>query len=468
MDSLHLGRSLFKALPLLVLAGTAHAVDRNAATCSFADVVTAYNAAVDGDRVVIPAGSCTWNSQLTWAKGIEITGVSASSPTLTGPRFLVTVPAGKAWTLSNMAITGTGGVNVTGFSKSGRIHHIGFSEITGFYDNRVIYLTPACGGYSTGVIDHNTFATPHSIQIHVREDCDHGNYSWMRPLDLGGPDAWYIEDNNFSQCTTNPCTGGGGYPQYEVSVPMTDCDGGGRFVFRNNTVRSNYTEMHDAIVSGTRGCRKWEVYSNTWTTSQTEYNNTSAFTFMGFRGGNGVVFNNTFTADAFGFEMVIGNYRAGGQTAGDPWANSCQTSGSNKACLNRASAGALTTCTNDSQCGGVTGACVKIDGPGGSGLPTNYPCRDQLGTLGNSTQKLLPALFWNNRRGSTQIAPTLAGFFDSLYTVEGRDYCVGPTTSAADNATKPTSCGAKQTPYTQYTYPHPLTTGLNAPKPPGG
>jgi hypothetical protein len=429
-------------------------------------VVTAYTAAVDGDRVLIPAGTCTWNAELTVAKGIQILGVSSTSPVITGARFAVTVAAGKGWRIGQFKTTGTSGINVTGWSKSGRIDHMVWDEVTGNYDNRMIYITPAAGGYSQGVIDHMTFTAVHSIQIHVREDGDHGNFSWMRPLDPGGPDAWYIEDSDFSQCTTNPCTGGGGYPQYEVSVPITDCDGGGRFVFRHNTVRSNYTEMHDAIVAGTRGCRKAEINNNTWTTSQTEYNNTSAFAFMGFRGGWYAVHDNSFTADGFGNEMVLGNYRAGGQDAGaDPWNTTCQLSGSTKACLNRTS-GALSSCTSDAQCGGVTGACIKIDGPGGSGLPTNYPCRDQIGTTGNVTQTRIPAIFWNNHRGATQVAPGLAGYYDVLYTVEGRDYCVGPTTSSSDNATKPTSCGGQAIAYTDYPYPHPLQSGFQAPRAP--
>lgn len=459
-------RKYFWSIALLSLIPAVHATDRNAATCSFADVVTAYTAAVDGDRVLIPAGTCTWNAELTLLKGVAILGVSASSPTLTGPRFAVTVPTGKAWEIGQFAVLGTAGISVTGFSKAGRIHHMNWDNVTGNYDNRYIFIQPSAGGYSTGLIDHMTMTHVQGVQVHVREDGDGGNGSWMRPLDLGGPDAWYIEDSSFAQCISNPCTGAGGPDQYNVSNIVTDCDGGGRFVFRHNTVRSAYTEMHDAIVSGIRSCRKSEQYENHNITTQAAHNATNAFAFMGIRGGTHVFFNNVFDADAFGFEMVIGNYRSDGEVAGDPWATPCQSSGSLKACLNRSGGGTLSTCTTDANCGGVSGACVKIDGSGlGTGV-TNYPCRDQIGTSGNAPQFIRPSTFWNNKRGSTQVPPQLFGHYDPLYSVEGRDFCVGPTTSSSDDATQPTTCGGKAVPYTPYTYPHPLQSSKFAPKAP--
>ena len=47
-------------LPVGALAAT-----RTAASCSRADVATAVNSAGDGDTIVIPAGTCTWTTNLT-------------------------------------------------------------------------------------------------------------------------------------------------------------------------------------------------------------------------------------------------------------------------------------------------------------------------------------------------------------------------------------------------------------------
>ncbi len=429
----------------LLCCQAANAADRNATSCSLADTTTAYDAATDGDRVNIPAGVCSWNAALTVSKAVQVVGAGVGATTITGARFNVTVPSGKAWRVSGFGTSGTAGFNITGHSKSGRIDHILFTSVVGFTENRIIWINPATGGYSTGLIDHVTVVDPQGINIHVREDWGNGNQSYMRALDLGGPDAWYVEDSNFSQNTGS----------YNISTTATDCDGGGRLVFRNNTIDNNYFEMHDAIISGLRSCRKWEIYNNTWTSTQSNLNSTGQYAQIAIRGGTGVVFNNTFAATS-GYDIIFSNYRSGGQTAGTPWTSTCQTSSAAKACLNVASTSPR-SCSADSDCGGVSGSCVKIDGS--SSLLTNYPCRDQMGTDGNAPQLIRPALFWNNRIVTAQVAPSQQDYSDTRYLAEGRDYCVGTTD-------QPTTCGGVAVPYTPYAYPHPLQGGTVPLQPP--
>jgi hypothetical protein len=433
---------------ILMCASPVFAATINASSCSLDEVQRVYSSASDGDRVNIPAGNCSWSGALNVAKGVSIEGAGIGRTVINGARFNVTVPDGRAWAVGNLTFAGTAGFNVTGFSKQGRIHHSDFTGVTGFTQNRVLWLSAAAGGYNAGVIDHNVFAKPRSIQIHIREQSGNGNYSWARPLGLGGTDAWYIEDNDFSQDTG----------AYNVSTPVTDCDGGGRMVFRYNRVTNNYTEMHDAIISGLRSCRKWEIYGNQWLSSQSLLNSTGQYAQIAIRGGTGVVFDNSFAATT-SYDLIFSNYRSGGQTAGTPWTSSCQSSSSARACLNTTSTSPQ-ACTSDSQCGGVSGSCAKIDGVGGSGMPTNYPCRDQMGQGGNATQETVPALFWNNKRGSTLVNPMQRPYADANYLVSGRDYCAG--------ATKPASCGGKAVTYQPYTYPHPLAGGSTTPPPPTG
>ncbi len=80
-------------------AATVDAATIAAATCSSADVQAAINAAGAGDTVVIPAGSCTWTSGITIAKGIKVQGggsgriIARSTSTLsvgTGTRTIST------------------------------------------------------------------------------------------------------------------------------------------------------------------------------------------------------------------------------------------------------------------------------------------------------------------------------------------------------------------------------------------
>lgn len=438
---------LIAALLLVAASASCFATDRNAATCSIADVTTAYTAAVDGDRVLIPGGACTWNATLTVAKGIAVLAAgegngSGGTTNIVGARFSVTVPNGKNWSIGGFTTSGTAGIDVTGNSKSGRIHHITWSTVTGAATaGRIIWIQPS-SGFSIGLVDHNTFNSPQSIQFHVREE-NSGNATYMRPLDLGGPDAWYVEDSAFNHTVLN------------ISAPVTDCEGA-RFVFRHNTVSTSYIEMHDAVTDGLRGCHKWEIYSNTFTTVDI-----GLCTYIGIRGGAGVVGDNVFTILPSCAPILFQLYRRN-HAPGGVWALCSSSTG--KACLATKS-GNLVSCTTDANCGGVTGACQLIDG---TGSPSGYPCRDQLGTDGNAPQFIAPVLVWNNKTAANVQQPpdNDSSYGGGTYMVEGRDFCVGPTTSSADDATKPTSCAGKATPYTPYTYPHPLQGGNVAPKTP--
>jgi hypothetical protein len=294
------------------------------------------------------------------------------------------------------------------------------------------------------VIDHNTFTNPKSLQIHHRpEYTSHGNASWQRPLGLGGPDAIYIEDNTFSHASWN------------TSAPATDCDGGGRLVFRHNSVTNTYFEMHDAIVAGYRGCRKWEVYDNTFTVSPAG----QGCGLIGVRGGTGVVFNNTFvgSTSCYPDEISMHLYRTYQTAGGSIWGSLCSTS-SGKGCLNNVTGSPLYPCTSDAQCGGQANSCILIDGT--SSNPSGYLCRDQTGSDLNNPQVSKPALFWNNKYGSTFVAPVVWGSTDERYLVSGRDWC-------AANTTMPATCNGQTTTYTPYTYPHPFVTGTTVlPNPP--
>ena len=416
----------------------AQAAQINAATCSKADVTTAVNSAADGDTVRIPAGSCAWTGALSTAKGISIIGAGEGVTTITGGGFDFTTPSGKGFRASGMTIKGTAGVGVYSSSKSWRVDHITFDTVTGRPSSRIVWIEPVSGQSSAGVIDHVTFRNPQSIQVHYRgSQADGGNGEWMRPLGLGGSDAVYIEDSTFSHATL------------EVSSPVTDCDGGGRLVFRRNTVSNAYFEMHDAIIGGLRGCRRWEVYDNTFTKTY----NSGQCTYIGIRGGTGVVFNNTFvnpTDCDKGIQIV--NYRTY-QTGGSPWGALCRNT-TGKACLNSLTKGPA-SCTSDANCGGVAGSCIAIDGP--ISAPSGYPCRDQIGTTGNSPQTSQPALFWNNLLDGVPV--TTIDVTGGSYVGINRDFCVSATT-------KPASCNGITTTYTPYVYPHPLTSGGGGGAPP--
>ena len=87
----------FKLL-LFILAFVFLPVDSWAATitadsCSLAHVTAAYNAAMEGDRVVIPAGECTWTSELTVLKAITILGAGSGAG---GTKITLEFPCGAS------------------------------------------------------------------------------------------------------------------------------------------------------------------------------------------------------------------------------------------------------------------------------------------------------------------------------------------------------------------------------------
>src|SRR6266403_2112400 len=52
----------------------------NAASPSFVDVTTAIAAAVDGDTVIVPAGTASWTSGIMLTKGITLIGQTTTNP----------------------------------------------------------------------------------------------------------------------------------------------------------------------------------------------------------------------------------------------------------------------------------------------------------------------------------------------------------------------------------------------------
>jgi hypothetical protein len=332
------------------------------------------------------------------------------------------------------------------------LHHVYFDQTAPKYD-RIIFVEPSgttCADYSAGLIDHITMDRNTQLQIHVREaGPSGGNCSWSRPLGLGNADCVYVEDSLF----VHSAPPGG---SYNTSRPATDSDAGGRMCFRHNTIKCNYTEMHDAIIGSMRSTRRWETYDNHWV----ETCGWDQYGLIGIRGGTGVMFNNvteSFTSST-AEESIVAVYRPD-QADSDPWDELCSNT-SGKMCVlpGHVPAG----CTDDSQCGGITGSCVTMDGPSSS--PTGYPCRDQFGLTGNKVQVSRPALSWNNlKTNASAVNPNTKFNFNPFrnpsYTVANRDFC-------EDDTTMPASCNGVTTNYVPYTYPHPLQGGNHAPRPP--
>ena len=378
---------------IIIIISTLMFTHANAATitaksCSQTNVQAAIASANNGDTVIVPAGDCTWDS-IKLTKGINLTGagIDATVISSSGRAITLDVDSGTAPRLTGFTFSGgkatLGIVSVSGNVNGWRIDN---NRFTG-QESRCLTITdtesaaPSVG--IAGLIDNNRFEDWGVQAILIRPSNTHAEELWKTETKLGSPDAVYIEDNSFDN------TGN--------IEPALDNEYGAKTVFRHNELIDSWVLNHG--LEWRRGTLKMEVYENTF--SQTKsWTSTSVIVF---RGGTGVVFNNTITGKWW-HPLMIRDYCSSG-TSG------CNTKVYPKGC-------------------------------------NSYPCIDQVGRTHD--QKLEPLYQWGNTINGTPVKmyvfnPSKERAFNTNDAIkEDRDFY---------NASHPN--------YTPYTYPHPLT-GLSA------
>jgi hypothetical protein len=251
-----------------------------AGSSSLTSVQNAVNAAAAGDVIVIPSGSRTWSGSLriakksltiqgkgigstiltTGTKGILLTGETANNLRITGIEFR------SGYQLIYAAGSGTPAQAV----KNLRVDNCKFVT------TNIVIETH---GAVTGVFDHCTFQDAYGGRIYGSND------PYARPpYKLGTSDALFFENNNIK------VTSNGNPPHFIASNSHS------KYVIRHNTFDYqkslwNIVDAHGACEVKGRGSATWEVYDNTfklipWIDQ-----------VINLRGGQGVVFNNTFTGD---------------------------------------------------------------------------------------------------------------------------------------------------------------------------
>ena len=460
-----------RSFPLLCLLLASHAVAQTcsgnsctAASLSCTDIQAAINAAPAGGIVNLPAGSFTWTGTgacVSVSKYLSVIGAgigntiitdnensASSGPGATAPislGFTATTSGYIRWSgmtflegqtgrytsveLIHSEVTGTGTDMYT------RIDHVAFNGTL----RRCLWFAQ-----DKGLVDHNQFTT-----------CDNmisspGDYDaeWQETLALGSNNAIYFENNTFTYCGS---AGGCPYTNATDAPNIIDCQYGARYVSRYNAwiadgnIDSTFI-MNHGYDSVWRGCMSIEAYNDTMTVNQASYAPTWA---IQFRGGTGVVFNETIVSNhAFGNTMAVTNYRSSNPYTA-PGLVGYYTNGPNigKGCLSSGTYNCAQPLCGSSQNG-------IFDGP----ATLNYPCRDQIGRGGPDTcegtsanpvascDALIPLYEWNNTLNGSPvhfIPYAYPGDTSGNYTsqiVEGQDYYNGTV--------NPT--------YTPYTYPHPL------------
>jgi hypothetical protein len=391
----------------------------------------AVNAALDGDTVLIPAGSCTWAAPVKWTnKNINVIGAgmdSTNTPpttgtiiTLLGSGIYISHTTKNSFRISEMTFTGTppgstsaifpDAQGVSGAVSGWRIDHVRFH-----YATEVAATSIFVQGINYGLIDNCLFTGYGNPGVNAAfqngyDSSLYGQHSADLALDLGGSSALYIED-----CTWN-FTGSG-----NLSA-VNDLQTGGRMVFRHNTVTNGWFQTH-ATRGTDRGGLKYEIYNNTWT----GIGNQNPISLLS---GTGVVFNNTISG--YGFDQV--------------WMYNQRSSTVFTLPLGR--------CDGTSDASLIYDRIIEVNG---------WPCLDQVGWYGGTpkSQTNYPVYFWNNGTsagcatgGTCNNSTVLKVTADKDWIMPNVDHAThtGGIVDYVNNGT------TAKPGYTPYTYPHPLRT----------
>lgn len=322
---------------VLLIALETQAATYNCADLQLSTVQSNVNLCVDGDTVILPAGTNHWFSTLTNnSQNIVFKGASPlvscaadiSNPNLRPTNFLNTVatviynevtnaPLINFSTSSNqfpMTIYGFtlwgSSSNVPGNSVTPCIEISGSSWLTRVHDVHFWMVGETCiqfNGWVEGVVDHCVFWRNNYFGVQVNHQTwggwATGDGSFAATNSLGTTNAIYIES-----CTAT---------NNRVSPGFIDSENGGRFVLRYNAITNDNFGWH-GTESGqrNRGARQFECYQNTLFFDTNA--NTTWFTAVFVRSGTGVIYSNYF----FGYDELaqLAAYRETPNTW-VPWGN---------------------------------------------------------------------------------------------------------------------------------------------------
>jgi len=291
---------------LLLSVGTGHTATYTALSCENktgqTDVQDAVNSASDGDTVIVPAGSCSWDTALEITKIIRLRGAGVGLTNITSG-----VATGvNSYTIKYDPVNATADYlfEVTGFSftipgqrnglviyqshsttaelKKTRIHHNIFTNNTLGY-----YVFTAQANFDSAVVDNNTFNGFQSFQIGGKDTDTWENLTAVH----GSGKGLYFEDNTYNGT---------------ISSAFNDGFQGSRWTVRYNHLindqdESNVfaTDMHGNQPSAT-GAMSGELYGNLITDPNNRVTKT-----LDLRGGKAIVFNNYNTSTRADFYGVV-------------------------------------------------------------------------------------------------------------------------------------------------------------------
>ncbi len=429
---------LFVFLPVFVSAATI-----NAASCSYANVLAAVNSAQSGDTVIVPTGTCTWNSSLKITKGISLVGAGIGNTVITSGGSCGVGFQGEFWLqyepsnydlntpfrLSGFTFDMNDKCSAFALGQPGKGAPFTVQTKIRIDHNRWINTANYFiwnAGNMYGVVDNNIFE---GSGYSFKNDAQANEVSWFanspQNIFVSGTNNYvYYEDNNIIM-------GGSG------NNALAECQYGGRYAFRYNTITNpipSYSlfEMHGHQTSGSMpSCFGAEVYGN-----QVSAGSNQIILFK-VRGGRSFIFDNSVTAGSLSNVAYDGLVTCPPTNTVEQMIHDTYWWGSRK---------------------GFTGAFSAADISGSvscNGL-SNIPLagRDVVAdstspSVGCGTLVNLPSTCTVNQGywATTQSCSDLTGMVGS-----------NPTSPIAGTLYKCTSPNTWTALYTPFTYPHPLRT----------
>jgi hypothetical protein len=253
-----------------------------AASCSASDVQAALNSAAAGDTINIPAGICGWTTGVSWTAPPNVTVRGAGNLSILGggdatviiddyvggaPLIRILTDGTGTFRLAGLTVRGgsgsikeSGAIAIGGFSKQMRVDHIHIDMQS--YATQTAGKPMTLGGWLNGVVDH--IIVDLAKQGHIQFSAalygtgvdNYGDQSYAAPTGFGTSDFIFMEDSQFNAKEDRQD------PTLYMGI-VTDCNGGGRYVLRYNTIVSAGVQTHPTGGAvGGRGCRAHELYGN--------------------------------------------------------------------------------------------------------------------------------------------------------------------------------------------------------------
>ena len=233
----HLRLTALFLFGLLAFINKIDAAILTADSCSFSHVESAISSASSGDTVIVPAGSCTWNSPLVFSKSIILKGAGIGSTVITG----------------NINDQNNGVISYKP-DETARLSDV-LCRITGF--------TIDGDSKSNGIFVANYSATPiKKVRIDHNNILNSGGSSAGRAIYIIGT-VYGVADNNVLENFGHGMDSEGhnsGYPQWEnLDRKFGSSE---NFYFENNTLTATKSSVFHASGHGGRYVARYNKYIN--------------------------------------------------------------------------------------------------------------------------------------------------------------------------------------------------------------